>query len=280
MAEAAHTPTRARRVLGFFVLTYAVSWALWIAGAALGTDAATWPVLSTLAGFGPLLAGGVLSWREGRFRPWAAQAVRWRVGLRWWAVALLVAPLLSLLGYGLYVAATGASVGLARGATPVTYLVVFAYVLLLRGGFGEEMGWRGYVLPHLLERYTTTVAALLVGVAWAGWHLPLFFVGGTRQGGSFGLYLVSVVGLSVVLAWLYTRAAGSVLLVSVFHAGWNVVDSGALFALGGADPLVAPAASAVVVWALAALVVVADRETMGSTQTGMGPLGGDRVPEG
>ncbi|HKJ57788.1 MAG TPA: CPBP family intramembrane glutamic endopeptidase, partial [Halobacteriales archaeon] len=198
MSAAAITSNRVRRVLGFFVLTYAISWTLWIAGAALGTDAATWPVLSTLAGFGPLLAGGFLSWREGRLRPWARQAVRWRVGLRWWAVALLVAPILSLLGYGLYVVATGASFGLVEGAIPVTYLVVFAYVLLLRGGFGEEMGWRGYALPHLVERYTTTVAALLVGVAWAGWHLPLFFVQGTRQGGSFGLYLVSVVGLSVV----------------------------------------------------------------------------------
>lgn len=261
-----------RRVLGFFALTYAVSWALWVGGAALGTDAATWPVLSTLAGFGPLVAGGVLSWREGRLRAWARQAWRWRVDARWWAVALLGAPALSLVGYGLYVAATGASLGLAGGPLPAVYATLFVYVLLLRGGFGEELGWRGYALPHLAGRHSTLVAALLVGVAWAGWHLPLFVVQGTRQGGSFALYLVGVVGLSVVLAWLYVRGRGSVLLVAVFHAGWNVVDSGALFSLSGSGSLLAPAASAAVVWVVATVLVVADPGTMRSTQPGMGPL--------
>ena len=261
-----------RRVLGYFVLTYAISWTLWVGGAALGTDAATWPVLSTLAGFGPLVAGGVLSWREGRLRGWARQAWRWRVDARWWAVALLGAPALSLVGYGLYVAATGVSLGLADGPLPIVYLTLFAYILLLRGGFGEELGWRGYALPHLAQRYTTTVAALLVGVAWAGWHLPLFFVQGTSQSGPFALYLVGVVGLSVVLAWLYVRAAGSVLLAAVFHAQWNVFDSGALFSLSGEGSLLAPTASAAVVWAVAIALVVADPGTMRSSQPRIGPL--------
>ena len=233
--------TPARRVSFFFALTFLVSWTLWGVGAALGTDSGAWPILSTAAGFGPLLAGGVLSWRDGTLGPWLRQAVRWRTDSRWWAVALLAAPALSLLGYGVYLAVTGTSLGLTQDPIYVVYPVLFFYVLLLRGGFGEEMGWRGYALPRLLERYSTTVAALAVGVGWAVWHLPLFAIQGTRQSGPFALYLVGVVGLSVVLAWLYVRSSGSVLLVAVFHAQWNVFDSGSLFAVSGDAALAGPA---------------------------------------
>lgn len=141
-----------RRVVAFIALTYGSSWLLWTLGAPLGTDTSTWPILSTLAGFGPLLAGAAFSAHDGQLRRWASQAIRWRVGIRWWVVALLGAPLLSLVGYGFYVAVSGTSVGFAEGPLPILYLTIFGYILLLRGGFGEEMGWRGYALPLLLER--------------------------------------------------------------------------------------------------------------------------------
>jgi membrane protease YdiL (CAAX protease family) len=231
-----------------------------------------WPILSTLAGFGPLVAGGVLSWRDGNVRSWAHQALRWRTGLEWWAVALLVAPILSLVGYGVYLAATGSSFGLASDPIVVVYLTLFFYILLLRGGFGEEMGWRGYALPQLLEEYNTTIAALLIGVGWAAWHLPLFFIQGTRQSGSFALYLVGVIGLSIILSWLYTRSRGSVLLTTVFHAQWNVFDSGALFSVGGEASLVGPGASVLVIWLFAVVLIVADSETMRSVHPGLYPF--------
>ncbi|MFC7046087.1 hypothetical protein ACFQH6_12280 [Halobacteriaceae archaeon GCM10025711] len=86
---------------------------------------------------------------------------------------------------------------------------------------------------------------------WAGWHLPQFFIQGSSQSGSFGLYLVGVVGLSVILTWLFVNARGSVLLVVVFHAQWNTVESGVLFDLGGPVGLTGPAASAAVIWLFA-----------------------------
>lgn len=260
------------RVLGFFALTFVVSWALWGLGVALGTDSGTWPILSTLAGFGPLVAGGVLSWRDGNVRSWAQQAFRWRTGVQWWAVALFVAPVLSLIGYGVYLSITGASFGLTSDPIVVVYPMLFFYIMLLRGGFGEEMGWRGYALPHLLEQYNTTVAALLIGVGWAVWHLPLFFIRGTQQSGSFALYLVGVIGLSLILAWLYTRSRGSVLLTTVFHAQWNVFDSGALFSVDGDAALVGPAASALVILLFAGLLLVADSETMISEHPTLNPF--------
>jgi membrane protease YdiL (CAAX protease family) len=179
---------------------------------------------------------------------------------------------LSLIGYGVYLAVTGASFGLTSDPIVVVYPMLFFYIMLLRGGFGEEMGWRGYALPHLLEQYNTTVAALLIGVGWAVWHLPLFFIRGTQQSGSFVLYLVSVIGLSIILAWLYTRSRGSVLLTTVFHAQWNVFDSGALFSVGGDAALFGPASSALVIWLFAGLLLVADSETMVSEHPTLNPF--------
>lgn len=255
-----------RRVLGFFVLTYLISWLCWGIGSYLGTDTAGWSVLSTLAGFGPLLAGGFYSFRDGEARSWARQAVHWRVDGRWWLVAILVAPLLSLLGYGVFLWVTDATMQITSDPLYILYPVLFFYILLLRGGFGEEMGWRGYALPYLQTKYNTTIAALLIGVGWAGWHLPLFFIQDTQQAGSFSIYLVGVIGLSIVLAWLYTRTRGSVLLVAVFHAQWNVFDSGALFSMQATETIIAPAASAVVIWLAALSIIALNQDVMLSIQ--------------
>jgi membrane protease YdiL (CAAX protease family) len=93
---------------------------------------------------------------------------------------------------------------------------------LIGGQAGEEIGWRGYALPRLTERFGLAWASLILGVIWASWHLPLFFVPGTTTTGqSFPLYLVQVTALSVAIAWLHTRSNGSLLLVMLMHAAIN-----------------------------------------------------------
>lgn len=253
MTDAASAPSN--RILAFFALTYLFTWSAWGAVLVVGSNSSPGSLLTLLGGFGPLLVAAVLARRDRSLREWAARAVRWRVPARWWLAAVALPVVLSLVGYALYVAVTGASVTLTPDPVSLVYPAVFLSVFFLRGGFGEEMGWRGYALPRLLERYSALTAGLVVGVLWAGWHLPLFLVQGSRQSGSFALYLLGVVGLSVVLTWLFVNASESVLLVVVFHAQWNVLDSGVLFDVRGPAGLWAPAASAAVVWALALVLV-------------------------
>jgi membrane protease YdiL (CAAX protease family) len=96
---------------------------------------------------------------------------------------------------------------------------------------GEELGWRGYALPRLSARFGLARASLLLGVIWAVWHLPQFYIADAdtyRQ--SFLVWSAQVVAISVTFAWLHARTGGSLLLVMLLHAAINnskdIVPSG------------------------------------------------------
>lgn len=112
------------------------------------------------------------------------------------------------------------------------YLPIMFIVCAFFGGGNEELGWRGTLQP-LIERVfvkkiknqalSYTVATLCVGLIWALWHLPLWFVGGsTQQGINFGLFTVSAVCLSFWLACLY-RCTHSVFYCMLLHGLSNVL---------------------------------------------------------
>jgi membrane protease YdiL (CAAX protease family) len=87
---------------------------------------------------------------------------------------------------------------------------------------GEEIGWRGFALPRLAVRMGFARASLVLGIVWAGWHLPQFFLAGAdtyRQ--SFPIWAVEVVAISVALAWLYSHTSGSLLLTMLLHSAIN-----------------------------------------------------------
>src|SRR4029078_1803740 len=87
---------------------------------------------------------------------------------------------------------------------------------------GEEIGWRGYALSPLSVRLGLSGASVLLGLIWAFWHLPFFFIPGTdKSGQSFPMYLLSVTALSVAMAWLYWQTGRSLLLTMLMHAAVN-----------------------------------------------------------
>jgi membrane protease YdiL (CAAX protease family) len=102
------------------------------------------------------------------------------------------------------------------GMRPWTY----GPAALLFFGFGEEVGWRGYLIPVLQERLTPVHAALVFVPFWALWHAPLFF-GGTNMGTMGAAAIAGWIGSltvgSVLLSWLYNTGRGSVLPVALFH---------------------------------------------------------------
>ena len=87
---------------------------------------------------------------------------------------------------------------------------------------GEEIGWRGYALPRLTNQLGLARGSIVLGVIWACWHLPFFFIPGSDNfGQSFPLYLAAVTAISVAMAWVYWRTKGSLLLTMLMHAAIN-----------------------------------------------------------
>ena len=91
---------------------------------------------------------------------------------------------------------------------------------LLRA-WGEEIGWRGFLLPKLQARMNGLEASLLVGLVWCTWHLPWHLNPGHFQLIIHFTYLVSVVSLSVIFTWLRNLTPRSLIPVIVLHAAFN-----------------------------------------------------------
>ena len=99
-----------------------------------------------------------------------------------------------------------------------------AYVLfLLFEAAGEEIGWRGYALCRDCKPTCALISALIIGVVWTLWHLPLFFVAGLPQTFlPFGSFLVWIVSQSVIFAWVYNSTEGSLLFPILLHIAINL----------------------------------------------------------
>jgi membrane protease YdiL (CAAX protease family) len=150
-------------------------------------------------------------------------------------------------------------------SAPLFVLIVpwFIFEILTNG---EEMGWRGYVLPRLQAKYNALTASLILGVIWSVWHLPKFFGTGTSGGRSFFWFTVFSMPAAVLYTWLYNNSRGSLLLATLFHATNNTVGMflPVSFAVtGGIIPNLA-----IVLYIIAAIVVtiVAGPERLSRTE--------------
>jgi membrane protease YdiL (CAAX protease family) len=196
----------------------------------------TWPlaagirvsmILPLLALFGPLLGAvvvlGIMEGREGLARLWRKFALR-RRHLPWLAVAIAL-PLFLVIPVWCLERLSGSALELALG--PISALSLILAFLIV----GEEVGWRGFALPHLLERWPALWSGIGLGVVWALWHLPNFFLPGfPHQDLPFTAFILMIVSFSILFTWLYLRTQGSLLVAVVFHAALN------LFSVAGLDP--------------------------------------------
>jgi membrane protease YdiL (CAAX protease family) len=222
----------------FIALAYGLAWACWLPLLADRQDWVSWtvsPYLHLAGALGPAVAAiivtSAVAGRAG-LRGLARRSVAWRGRLRWLTLALL-GPL-ALFAVAALAAriANGTWPDLSRfGASteyPLLPLLGYWAVSLICYGYGEEIGWRGFLQPALHRRRSPLAAAVMVSVVWAGWHLPLFGITATYRtmpaAGFLGFYL-SLLVASLVLAWLYLRSNGSLLVVAVFHAGYDIATN-------------------------------------------------------
>jgi len=256
---------RAHPVPAFFVLAYLLSWVYWLVVLGImGRSTLFWFVPGA---FGPplaaLLVTGLVDGRHGT-RAFLRRWVLWRVGARWYVLALVGLPALGLVVGLPFRDGTERFAG-SGPALVVTYLATWSFLAVLGGG-QEEPGWRGFALPRMQERMGPLTASVVLGVLWGLWHLPVFvLVPGYNSTGS-GVVSIAVsvlvftavgaVGQSLLLTWLFNNTGGSVLLAVLAHASLNA----------GTEFVAPSGASSMAVWAsfgvVGLVVVVATRGTL------------------
>lgn len=220
-------PTLKREMLLFMVLACGFSWGLWalMMASAQGWLPFHFPT-NFFGSFGPSLAALVLAAREkGGVRALLRSCVRWRIGCRWYAAALLGPPLLVALAFGVTLL-FGQSPGALASLDKAVWLpVLFLMILVLGGPLGEELGWRGYLLPRLLERAGPLKASFAVATFWFLWHVPLFWLeGASQQGSSIALFAAMVAAFSVLFTWLWLGTGGSLLAALLAHTMINLAS--------------------------------------------------------
>ena len=219
-------------VLVFFGLTFLVS------GAAAAPLIASMhgllrvtvpPLLGLLAAVGPGLAAlATATLEDGRAGAGRllGSALRWRVGIGWYLGVLLFGPLVLAVTFTL-------NSWLGSPFPPVMQrlpgFLPLLLVLTLQTGLGEELGWRGFAQRRLQATFGPIRAALLVGIVWSLWHLPLFLIPGSMQWqlqhvggtlaavGGYSAYLL----FTAILYALVMNASGSVLMPMLLHGSTN-----------------------------------------------------------
>ena len=214
----------------FFTLAYGLSWAVW--GSTLSRDARLVGRSVPAQPFGFLAVSVAAMVATAAFgggaalRSLGSRLVLWRVAPRWYvaAVALPVLPALAALGTHRALGGQHDIHGFVPLAATLPLLLSQVVTHLLT----EEAGWRGVALPHLRALLGPLPAGLVLGLLWAGWHIPMFFLAATRQTYPFPGFLVMVVSISVIMTWIWDHTRGSVLIAAIFHAamntGWAVLN--------------------------------------------------------
>lgn len=271
-----------RLALLYFALTFLISWTgvLMVVGVGHGTIPVTpeqyaplLPYLGVAMLAGPVIAGplliGLVDGRAG-LRELRSRLLRWRVDLRWYAVALFTAPLVvttTLLALSLISAEFLPELFTTDAKAA---LVLVGIAVGLAAGL-EELGWTGFAVPRLRLRHDVLTVGLIVGILWAAWHVPVTLAGSASPSGSLPLamwlppmvfYAAVLPAFRVLMVWVYDRT-GSLLVAILMHASLTASTVVILLPQStGASVIAYYLALTALLWALVGVVTATNRHQL------------------
>ena len=249
-------PILKRSVMGhplvaFFVLAFLGGWivllptVLFESGFGLIPIALPAPVVMLsfipAATAGPTLAAfvvtGLVEGKGGVRKLLRRRILRWRVGVRWYLIAVFGAPVVYFLAASLVLGTAPLTALIEDWPLLFTSYLPKVVMVFLIVSLWEEIGWMGFALPRLQEKFGPLMASVVLGVLWALWHLPAYFnstqvVEDKVRLGELErlLYLLPLLMLlaiftRVVMTWLFNGAMGSVIIVTLLHAAFNMSNN-------------------------------------------------------
>jgi uncharacterized protein len=215
---------RRHDALLFYLVTLALTWVVWVpraVGVPVGVVGQLWTWIPAVVA----VACAALLYGRGGVADLGRRLVLWRVRW-WWYLVVLVGPLaFSLIAAGIamllgepWTAVRPSALTLLIPALALTFLL-----LVISDGLGEELGWRGFLLPRLLSRYRAVPASLILGFGWWLWHLPLIWTAGAAmEGQPLWLLLADLMAKSLIFTYVFLGTRGSVFIAILLHATTNL----------------------------------------------------------
>jgi membrane protease YdiL (CAAX protease family) len=246
--------------------------AVFLVGSIAVGSLATWalaelpvsPVIMLLAALPISYLPAALAWLMLRIagdaeerRAFGRRLRRWRIGLRWYVVGIVLVPAAHLVGVAL---AT-----LGGGVFPVHLERLGLLPLLVITNVGEEVGWRGYGLPRLQRRFSALTSSVILGGVWAAFHWVALGHNPSRPLSYLAVGTVSLVAMSVVMTWLFNRTGGSVVLMVAVHAMYDVVSIGVVPLVDTRNPLLAFTLSGILLCLIAVVLMLLDGPQFGGS---------------
>ena len=142
----------------------------------------------------------------------------WKLHAKWYLLAFLLFPIIFLVAGVL--SFSGNFSALWTGSP--WYFIIASFGFLMFINSGEEIGWRGFALARLQSTTRNPrLASLILGIIWGIWHLPLYL---DPKQSSFPLvlFLLFIVGSSLIYGVLFNNTRGSLLLAVILHAGTDI----------------------------------------------------------
>lgn len=218
-------------ILSFIVMVYICSWAVWgilysscagIISKSIHKEHIV--VFVSLGSIMPSIISIVLTgfiYKKKGLKQLFIRLTKWRFNIVFYIFVLGYYPLIYYIIVLIYNTMNNGS-KIRFGGTPHWILVSAIWILIFGGPLGEEIGWRGFLLPRLQGKFSPFIASLVIGIIWACWHLPLFFIVGTVQNGtSFPLFVLSTLNLTLQITWVFNRTKGSLIFPILFHTASN-----------------------------------------------------------
>jgi uncharacterized protein len=146
-----------------------------------------------------------------------AKLFQWQIGFKWFVIVFVLA-----IGLRLTMSVLALLLGWIPTIqfnpwSPIEFVMLGVFIMI--GSIAEELGWRGYILPKLLANRSPLFSALLIGIIWGAIHLGLTLPGQMNAGSHWLPNILYILGLSVVLTWLYIQTQGNLVIPILFHFG-------------------------------------------------------------